>query len=70
MTELTTIKDAIARGVDAVVSMRFVLNFLVRELGESEGRSVFEWYCSTYNLSIADYANTTIKREVLGLYVQ
>lgn len=70
MKELTTIKDAIAKGVEAVVSMRFVLNILVRELGESEGRNVFEWYCSTYNLSIADYANATIKREVLGLYAQ
>ena len=65
--ELKGIKAAIAKGVDAVVSMRFVLNFLVRELGESEGRKNFEWYCSTYNLSIADNANATIKREVFGL---
>lgn len=69
MTELTAIKAARATGTDTAVSMRFVLNFLVRELGE-EGRDVFEWYCSTYNLSIADNANATIKREVLGLQAQ
>lgn len=65
--ELKGIKAALANGVDVVVSMRFVLNFLTRELGESDGKAVFEWYCSTYSLSIADNANATIKREVLGL---
>ena len=46
--------------------MRTILNALVRELGEKEGRSVFEWYCATYNVTIADDAPATVLREVLG----
>lgn len=49
------------------VSMRTIFAALTKELGQSDGTSVFEWYCKTYNLTIADEANETIKREVLGL---
>lgn len=47
--------------------MRTIFNALVRELGETEGRDVFEWYCKTYNVTIADDAPATVKREVLGI---
>lgn len=46
--------------------MRAILNFLVRELGEAEGRAVFEWYCQTYGVTITDEAPATVRREVLG----
>ena len=47
--------------------MRTIFNALVRELGETEGRAVFEWYCETYNVTIVDDAPATVKREVLGI---
>lgn len=47
--------------------MRTIFNALVRELGFNEGRDVFEWYCKTYNVTIADEAPDTVKREVLGI---
>ncbi len=47
--------------------MRTIFNALIRELGFEEGKSVFEWYCQTYNVTIADDAPATVKREVLGL---
>lgn len=46
--------------------MRTIFNALVRELGYEEGKSTFEWYCKTYNLTIADEAPDHIKHEVLG----
>lgn len=49
------------------ISMRSVFAQLIRELGESEGRDVFEWYCRSYHVTIADEAPATIKREVFGL---
>lgn len=46
--------------------MRKVLNALVKELGEAEGRKVFEWYCKTYKVTIEDEAPASVRREVLG----
>lgn len=46
--------------------MRTIFNALVRELGFEEGKSVFEWYCSTYKLDITDEAPEWIRHEVLG----
>lgn len=47
--------------------MRVIFNTLVRELGPEEGKSVFEWYCRTYGVTIIDEAPATVKHEVLGL---
>lgn len=47
------------------ITMRHILKALVKELGESEGKDTFEWYCSTYNVTVADVAPATIQREVL-----
>ena len=49
------------------ITMRHILAALVTEMGEIEGKDIFEWYCSTYNVDIADLAPAAIKREVLGL---
>jgi len=46
--------------------MRRIFNALVKELGQKEGSSVFEWYCATYNVTIADEAPATVRHEVLG----
>lgn len=46
--------------------MRTIFNALVRELGPDEGCSVFEWYCTTYGVTIADPAPASVRREVLG----
>lgn len=46
--------------------MRAVFNALVRELGPEEGRSIFEWYCATYNVTIADEAPASVLHEVFG----
>jgi len=46
--------------------MRIIFNALVRELGEAEGRDIFEWYCSTYNVTIEDDAPASVRYEVLG----
>ena len=43
-----------------------IFNALVHELGYEEGKSVFEWYCTTYELTITDDAPEWIIREVLG----
>ena len=47
--------------------MRTIFNVLVKELGEAEGRSIFEWYCRTYNVTISDDAPASVRREVLGI---
>lgn len=49
------------------MGMRAVFNQLCKELGEKWGQQVFEWYCKTYNVTIADKAPASVKREVLGL---
>lgn len=46
--------------------MRTVFSALCKELGPTEGAQVFEWYCKTYNVTIADEAPATVKYEVLG----
>ena len=46
--------------------MRAIFNALIKELGEAEGRSIFEWYCQTYKVTIADEAPASIKHEVFG----
>lgn len=46
--------------------MRKVLNALVRELGQTEGRAIFEWYCKTYNVTVADEAPASVVCEVFG----
>lgn len=46
--------------------MRTILNALVAELGDAEGKAVFEWYCTVYNVTITDDAPATVRREVLG----
>lgn len=51
----------------AEITMRNILNSLVRELGTTEGRNIFEWYCSTYNVAVEDIAPVVVKREVLGI---
>lgn len=47
--------------------MRTIFAALTKELGEVEGRSVFEWYCSTYKVTISDIAPDTVVYEVLGI---
>lgn len=49
------------------ITMRHILASLTKELGKKEGKEIFEWYCKTYNVNIADYAPSTIVREVFGL---
>lgn len=49
------------------ISMRTIFAALVGECGPVEGKSIFEWYCRTYDVTIADYAPSTVVREVLGL---
>lgn len=46
--------------------MRTIFIALVAELGYKEGKSIFEWYCKTYKVTIADEAPETVRREVLG----
>lgn len=46
--------------------MRIIFIALVAENGYKEGKSIFEWYCKTYNVTIADDAPETVRREVLG----
>lgn len=45
-------------------TMRNVLNDLVKELGEREGRDIFEWYCKTYNVAVEDKIPESVYREV------
>lgn len=49
------------------ITMRHILAVLTKELGDEEGKNVFEWYCKTYYVDAADYVPSTIAREVLGL---
>lgn len=49
------------------VTMRAVFSALVRELGPVDGPGVFEWYCTTYNVTITDPAPATVAREVFGI---
>jgi len=49
------------------VSMRAVFAALVREMGAHEGAQIFEWYCTTYGVTIADEAPATVAREVFGI---
>lgn len=49
------------------VSMRTIFAALTNELGATEGKSIFEWYCKTYNVTIADNAPERVAAEVLGL---
>ena len=49
------------------ITMRHILKALVREMGETEGKDIFEWYCRNYNVSVADAAPATIRWEVLGM---
>lgn len=49
-----------------VGTMRAVFAALCNELGEQEGREVFAWYCSTYNVTIEDDAPASVTREVFG----
>lgn len=46
--------------------MRKIYNALVKELGYEEGKSIFEWYCKTYDVAIVDEAPASVRREVLG----
>ena len=63
----TQINNKHYRDMNREISMRSVFAQLIRELGESEGRDVFEWYCRSYHVTIADEAPDAIKREVFGL---
>ena len=47
--------------------MRTIFNALVKELGPQEGAAIFEWYCQTYGVTIADEAPASVKHEVLGM---
>ena len=47
--------------------MRTIFNALIKELGPQEGAAIFEWYCRTYGVTIADEAPASVKHEVLGI---
>ena len=47
--------------------MRTIFNALVAELGYTDGKDIFEWYCKTYKVTIEDDAPASIKHEVLGI---
>ena len=49
------------------ITMRMVFNQLVKELGYGQGKSMFEWYCQTYGVDIADDCPSTISHEVFGI---
>lgn len=49
------------------ITMRHILAALTKELGNEEGKEVFEWYCKIYNVNVADYVPSTLVREVFGL---
>lgn len=55
------------RNKPRTVSMRTIFAALVKELGEKEGPSIFEWYCSHYGVTIADTAPSVVAWEVLGI---
>lgn len=48
------------------ISMRAVFAALCRELGPVSGPSVFEWYCTTYKVTITDTAPAVVVWEVFG----
>lgn len=48
-------------------TMRAIFHALIKEEGEAEGKRLFEWYCTTYRVTIADVAPDTVVYEVLGL---
>lgn len=50
-----------------VITMRHVLKEVTKELGEEEGKKVFEWYCNVYHVNIDCYAPSTVRREVFGV---
>lgn len=37
------------------ITMRHILAALAKELGDEEGKDVFEWYCKTYNVDVSDH---------------
>ena len=47
--------------------MRKVFSALCAEMGYNEGKSIFEWYCNAYRVTIADDAPATVVREVFGI---
>ena len=47
--------------------MRTIFAALTREMGPKEGSSIFEWYCQTYDVTIADTAPATVAWGVLGI---
>lgn len=47
--------------------MRDVFTQLTKECGYSEGKSIFEWYCSAYNVDIASNAPSRVKAEVFDI---
>ena len=49
------------------VTMRTIFAALIKELGYAEGTDIFEWYCRTYNVTIADDAPASVRHEVLGI---
>lgn len=49
------------------ITMREVFNQLVKELGYGQGKSMFEWYCQTYGVRIADDCPSTVLYEVFGI---
>lgn len=62
------VRDLVPNVVDPkAIPMRSIFAALTKELGEEEGKAVFEWYCSTYNVTISDIAPAAISREVLGI---
>ena len=56
-----------AKNKRKTVSMRTVFSALIREMGEKEGRSIFEWYCQAYDVTITDTAPATVAWEVFGI---
>lgn len=49
------------------ITMRNILAALVKEMGENEGKGIFEWYCRAYNVTVADLAPASVTREVFGI---
>lgn len=49
------------------ISMRAIFHALTAENGEQRGREIFEWYCATYHVGIADEAPASVSYEVLGI---
>lgn len=49
------------------ITIRDVFAQLTKECGYSEGKSIFEWYCSAYNVDIASNAPSRVKAEVFDI---